>query len=127
MTYDPIGKYNSSLETETYFEPDTWESDRINIKSGTETKGYIKQDTWESDRFNFYDKNGKRTGIYLEKDPWESDRINIKRDRCIQINSQTDQTIKAGFSNDPAFFISASNCTKVQCLSFPYPSHLGTH
>ena len=79
--YDPIGKYKSSLETETYLEKDPWESDRINIKSGRETKGYIKQDTWQPDRFNFYDKNGKRTGTFLEQDRWQPERYNIKQDR----------------------------------------------
>jgi hypothetical protein len=80
-SYDPIGQYKSSLETETYLERDPWESDRLNIKSGTETKGYIKRDTWQPDRFNFYDKNGRRTGTYLKQDRWQPERYNIKQDR----------------------------------------------
>jgi len=80
-SYDPIGKYKSSLETETYLEPDKWESDRINIKSGTETKGYIKRDKWQSDRFNFYDNTGRPSGTYLKRDRWQPERYNIKQDR----------------------------------------------
>jgi len=97
-SYDPIGQYNSSLESETYLERDHWESDRINIKSGRETKGYIKRDTWESDRFNFYDKNGKQKSVYLEKDLGSQKGTTSKEINCSQINGQGNKTLEAGLN-----------------------------
>ena len=64
----------------TYFEKDRWDSDRINIKSDYGvTEGYIKPDRWESDRLNIYDQLGRPTGTYLKKDRWRPDRWNIKQ------------------------------------------------
>jgi hypothetical protein len=80
-SYDPIGKYKSSLETGTYLERDRWQSDRMNIKSGLKTEGYIKRDKWESDRFNFFDNTGRPSGTYLKRDRWQPERYNIKQDR----------------------------------------------
>jgi hypothetical protein len=66
----------------TYLKQDRWDSDRMNIKSGTyKTEGYIKPDRWESERLNIYDKYGKSTGVYIKKDRWQPDRYNIKGKR----------------------------------------------